>query len=185
MMHAPRRPPNDTGGPPLPIFLINLNQSVGRLRKMEAQLDGDRWSRVSAVYGDNVWPGCLQNRHGAGRSGCAADTVGSGAQGTPRLHPRSAAVAFSHMRAWRKVEALPPHPHSPSYPYPSLLTLSLPPNPIHHPNADPDPGPNPGPEQVEALPLGGEGAAIVLEDDVKLRPGAVASKQVEYLVRPK
>jgi len=119
------RPPNDTGGPPLPIFLINLNQSVGRLRKMEAQLDGDRWSRVSAVYGDNVWPGCLQDRHGAAGSGCAADTVGSGAQGTPRLHPRSAAVAFSHMRAWRK---------------------------------------------VEALPLG-EGAAIVLEDDVKLRPG--------------
>ena len=79
-MHAPRRPPNDTGGPPLPIFLINLNQSVGRLRKMEAQLDGDRWSRVSAVYGDNVWPGCLQDRHGAGGSGCAADTVGSGAQ---------------------------------------------------------------------------------------------------------
>ena len=87
MLHAPRRPPNDTGGPPLPIFLINLNQSVGRLRKMEAQLDGDRWSRVSAVYGDNVWPGCLQDRHGAGGSGCAADTVGSGAQGTPRLHP--------------------------------------------------------------------------------------------------
>ena len=110
--------------------------------------------------------------------------MGSGAQGTPRLHPRSAAVAFSHMRTWRKVEALPPHPHSPSYPYPSLLTLSLPPNPIHHPKAAPDPGPNPGPEQVEALPLG-EGAAIVLEDDVKLRPGAVASKQVEYLVQPK
>ena len=74
--------------------------------------------------------------------------------------------------------SLPPNP------YPSLLTLSLPPNPIHHPKAAPDPGPNPGPEQVEALPLG-EGAAIVLEDDVKLRPGAVASKQVEYLVRPK
>ena len=107
MMHAPRRPFNDTGGPPLPIFLINLNQSVGRLQKMEAQLDGNRWRRVSAVYGDNVWPSCLQNRHGAGRRGCAADTVGSGAQGTPRLHPRSAAVAFSHMRAWREVEAPP------------------------------------------------------------------------------
>ena len=116
MMHAPRRPFNDTGGPPLPIFLINLNQSVGRLQKMEAQLDGNRWRRVSAVYGDNVWPSCLQNRHGAGRRGCAADTVGSGAQGTPRLHPRSAAVAFSHMRVWRKAR-------------PSLLTLTPPPNP--------------------------------------------------------
>lgn len=109
--------------PALPILVINLNRSAARLRKMEAQLGsvgvgGVGWRRISAVYGDSIPPGCLQTRS------CAPDTLG--AQGTPRLHPRNAAVAFSHMRAWRAVEALPER---------------------------------------------GWGAAIVLEDDVKLAPG--------------
>ena len=61
---------------------------------MEAQLGGVGWRRISAVYGDNVDGYTCRRAHN-----CAADTVG--AQGSPRLHPRSAAVEFSHMRAWR------------------------------------------------------------------------------------
>ena len=107
---APGRMRSATDWPPLPIFVINLDRSVARLRKMEAQLGGGGgsrggggggggWKRVSAVYGDNVYGGsCVRTRS------CAADTM---SQGTPRLHPRSAAVAFSHMRAWREVEAPP------------------------------------------------------------------------------
>ena len=148
---------------------------------------GGGWKRVSAVYGDNVYGGSCVRTHS-----CAADTKGSGAQGTPRLHPRSAAVAFSHMRAWREVGGLQPnhnHNHNPNpnpNPNPASNPASNPapnpnpkpnpnPNPNPDPDPDPDPNPNPEPEQVEALPLGGWDAAIVLEDDVKLVPGRASS----------
>ena len=89
---------------PLPIFLINLNASNERLSRMEEQfarngIPPEGWTRVAALYGNReVPPGCLRSHS------CALDAH---AQGEPRLHPRSAAVAFSHMRAWRAVEALP------------------------------------------------------------------------------
>ena len=89
---------------PLPIFLINLNASNERLSRMEEQfarngIPPEGWTRVAALYGNQeVPPGCLRSHS------CALDAH---AQGEPRLHPRSAAVAFSHMWAWRAVEALP------------------------------------------------------------------------------
>jgi hypothetical protein len=87
------------------------------------------------------------------------------------MHPRSAAVAFSHMRAWREAEAPP-----------TLLKKTPSPNPSPKTLPKPSPNPNPNPKQVEALPLGPTGglghryrSAIVLEDDVKLAPGRAST----------
>tara|TARA_B110001452_G_scaffold265087_1_gene269202 strand:+ start:2939 stop:3676 length:738 start_codon:yes stop_codon:yes gene_type:complete len=85
----------------LPVLLINLNASTGRRQKMSEQLARagvHNWQRIPAVYGSELPPEC----HRKGR--CADDIKLI----KLRMGGRPAAVALSHMRAWRAVQAQPP-----------------------------------------------------------------------------
>lgn len=82
----------------LPVLLINLNASVVRRRKMLEQFTRvgvHDWQRIPAVYGSELPPECR-------REGPCADDI---KWIQLRMGGRPAAVALSHMRAWRQVEA--------------------------------------------------------------------------------
>lgn len=89
--------------PHLPVFLINLNQSLSRFQSTKAQLEQAEvrtWTRISAVYQNEVKVSDV-------RTWTRTPAVhGDEVKFRPRtMHPRNAAVAHSHMQAWRAVLA--------------------------------------------------------------------------------